>query len=112
LFQLKSLYRFDGHSISYAVISLHPRRHVIVKKISKYFAMPAVILGIVIPATVRADVALLNVPYDPTRELYQDYNTAFAKYWKAKTGQNVTLKQSHGGSGRQARAITALRRMS
>ncbi|HEY8118233.1 MAG TPA: sulfate ABC transporter substrate-binding protein [Methylophilaceae bacterium] len=52
-----------------------------------------------------ADVTLLNVSYDPTRELYQDYNAAFAKYWKAKTGDNVTVKASHGGSGKQARAI-------
>ncbi|OAJ70945.1 ABC transporter permease [Methylobacillus sp. MM3] len=52
-----------------------------------------------------ADVTLLNVSYDPTRELYQDYNAAFAKYWKGKTGDNVTIKQSHGGSGKQARAI-------
>ena len=43
--------------------------------------------------------------YDPTRELYDDYNAAFAKYWKAKTGQEVTVKQSHGGSGKQARAV-------
>src|SRR6266487_230167 len=50
-------------------------------------------------------VTLLNVSYDPTRELYQDYNAAFAKYWKAKTGQNVTVNQSHGGSGKQARAV-------
>ena len=52
-----------------------------------------------------ADVNLLNVSYDPTRELYQDFNTAFAKYWKAKTGDNVTINQSHGGSGKQARGI-------
>lgn len=52
-----------------------------------------------------AEVTLLNVSYDPTRELYQDYNAAFAKYWKGKTGDNVTIKQSHGGSGKQARAI-------
>jgi len=50
-------------------------------------------------------VTLLNVSYDPTRELYQDYNAAFAKYWKAKTGQNVTIQQSHGGSSKQARAV-------
>ena len=48
---------------------------------------------------------LLNVSYDPTRELYTEYNTAFAKYWKAKSGQTVTVKQSHGGSGKQARAV-------
>jgi sulfate transport system substrate-binding protein len=52
-----------------------------------------------------ADVSLLNVSYDPTRELYQDFNAAFAKHWKAKTGDNVTFKQSHGGSGKQARAV-------
>lgn len=52
-----------------------------------------------------ADITLLNVSYDPTRELYQDYNAEFAKYWKAKTGDNITIKASHGGSGKQARAI-------
>jgi len=52
-----------------------------------------------------ADVTLLNVSYDPTRELYQDFNAAFAKQWKAKTGETVTVKQSHGGSGKQARAV-------
>jgi sulfate transport system substrate-binding protein len=50
-------------------------------------------------------VTLLNVSYDPTRELYVDYNQAFAAYWKGKTGQDVTIKQSHGGSGKQARSI-------
>ena len=50
-------------------------------------------------------VTLLNVSYDPTRELYVDINQAFAKQWKARTGQDVTIKQSHGGSGRQARSI-------
>jgi sulfate/thiosulfate transport system substrate-binding protein len=48
---------------------------------------------------------LLNASYDPTRELYQDFNAAFVKYWKAKTGQTVGIKQSHGGSGGQARAV-------
>ncbi len=50
-------------------------------------------------------VTLLNVSYDPTRELYQDYNTAFAKYWKSKSGQTVEIQQSHGGSSKQARAV-------
>ncbi len=50
-------------------------------------------------------VTLLNVSYDPTRELYQEYNTAFTKYWKEKTGQDVTVQQSHGGSGSQARTV-------
>ncbi|PKO63771.1 MAG: hypothetical protein CVU22_26770, partial [Betaproteobacteria bacterium HGW-Betaproteobacteria-16] len=52
-----------------------------------------------------ADVTLLNVSYDPTRELYVDFNKAFAAHWKAKTGDNVTIKQSHGGAGKQARAV-------
>ena len=51
------------------------------------------------------DITLLNVSYDPTRELYQDYNAAFAKYWQAKTGDKVSVKQSHGGSGKQARSV-------
>lgn len=55
--------------------------------------------------TSAAEISLLNVSYDPTRELYQDFNEAFAKYWQAKTGDNVTIKASHGGSGKQARAI-------
>jgi sulfate/thiosulfate transport system substrate-binding protein len=65
------------------------------------------ILGAVIllSAAARADVTLLNVSYDPTRELYQEINTAFAKHWKAKTGEKVTVQQSHGGSGKQARSV-------
>ena len=52
-----------------------------------------------------ADTSILNVSYDPTRELYQDFNAAFAKHWKAKTGEQLTIKASHGGSGKQARAV-------
>jgi sulfate/thiosulfate transport system substrate-binding protein len=52
-----------------------------------------------------AEVTLLNASYDPTRELYVDYNAAFAKYWKAKTGDDVKVNQSHGGSGKQARSV-------
>ncbi len=55
--------------------------------------------------SVRADTQLLNVSYDPTRELYQDFNAAFARYWKAKTGEALTVRQSHGGSSSQARAV-------
>jgi sulfate/thiosulfate transport system substrate-binding protein len=51
------------------------------------------------------DIELLNVSYDPTRELYAEYNVAFASYWKAKTGDTVAIKQSHGGSGKQARSV-------
>ena len=50
-------------------------------------------------------MTLLNVSYDPTRELYQQYDAAFARYWKGKTGDTVTVKQSHGGSGKQARSV-------
>ncbi len=53
----------------------------------------------------HADVTLLNVSYDPTRELYQDYNQAFARNWLARTGEKVIIKQSHGGSGKQGRAV-------
>ena len=56
-------------------------------------------------SSAHADVTLLNVSYDPTRELYQDFNAAFAKEWKAKANETVTINQSHGGSGKQARAV-------
>ena len=52
-----------------------------------------------------AEINLLNVSYDPTREFYKDYNELFAKYWKEKTGDTVNVKQSHGGGGKQARAV-------
>lgn len=52
-----------------------------------------------------ADTTLLNVSYDPTRELYREFNDAFSKYWKEKTGETVTIQTSHGGSGKQARAV-------
>lgn len=68
------------------------------------FSMGAVMAVAAVAAHAQA-VSLLNVSYDPTRELYVDYNTAFVKYWKAKTGQDVSIKQSHGGSGKQARSI-------
>ena len=56
-------------------------------------------------AFAQQSITLLNVSYDPTRELYAEYNPLFIKHWKAKTGQDVTIKQSHGGSGKQARGI-------
>ncbi|PYI56174.1 sulfate ABC transporter substrate-binding protein [Paenibacillus flagellatus] len=55
--------------------------------------------------TPKPPVELLNVSYDPTRELYEEYNKAFSKYWEGKTGQKVTVKQSHGGSGSQGRSV-------
>ena len=57
------------------------------------------------PLTLHGQTTLLNASYDPTRELYQEFNAAFARFWKAKTGQTVTIRQSHGGSGAQARAV-------
>lgn len=69
-------------------------------------ALGAAGLATVKPALAQpAAVTLLNVSYDPTRELYVEFNQAFARHWKAKTGQDVTIKQSHGGSGKQARSI-------
>ncbi len=65
----------------------------------------AALFSQVVPLAHAADISLLNVSYDPTRELYADYNKAFAKYWKAKTGDNVTIKASHGGSGKQGRSV-------
>jgi sulfate transport system substrate-binding protein len=56
-------------------------------------------------AAAAKEIKLLNVSYDPTRELYQEYNAAFAKYWKAKTGDDVVIVQSHGGSGKQAMSV-------
>ena len=72
-------------------------------KLSKVLATLLVSLGLAGQAS--AATTLLNVSYDPTRELYQEYNPLFASYWKAKTGEEVTFKQSHGGSGKQARAV-------
>src|SRR5687768_8872435 len=53
----------------------------------------------------QADTVLLNVSYDPTREFYKEFNDAFAADWQAKTGEAVTIQMSHGGSGKQARAV-------
>ncbi len=75
------------------------RRHFI--KLS----LAVVLAGSVLPSHAQSAVTLLNVSYDPTRELYVEYNAAFAKHWKAKTGQDVSIKQSHGGSGKQARSV-------
>ncbi len=65
----------------------------------------ALAIGVVGASAAFAQVTLLNVSYDPTRELYQEFNQAFAKHWKAKTGETVVIRQSHGGSGRQARSV-------
>ncbi|GAT35348.1 sulfate transport system substrate-binding protein [Terrimicrobium sacchariphilum] len=68
-------------------------------------AVPILALAAGLSAGIAKDITLLNVSYDPTRELYDQYNAAFAKYWQGKTGDTVKVDQSHGGSGKQARAI-------
>jgi sulfate/thiosulfate-binding protein len=65
----------------------------------------ALLAVVLLASTAHAAVSLLNVSYDPTRELYQDVNAAFARHWKEKTGETVTVRQSHGGSGKQARSV-------
>ena len=70
-----------------------------------FLTLTLLILAILAPLGAYAGVELLNVSYDPTRELYQDFNSAFAKYWQARPAQKVTIKASHGGSGKQARAV-------
>jgi sulfate/thiosulfate-binding protein len=74
---------------------------------ARHFLRTIAAVALTAAATLVAakDITLLNVSYDPTRELYQDYNAAFAKYWLAKTGDKVAVKQSHGGSGKQARSV-------
>ena len=61
--------------------------------------------SLIIGGNAWADKTILNVSYDPTRELYQEFNGAFAKYWEQKAKERVTIKQSHGGSGKQARSV-------
>src|SRR5882672_12543285 len=78
-------------------IRMHTFRHTI--------RVAALLAGLGAFGASAAAQSLLNVSYDPTRELYQDFNAAFVKYWQAKTGQTVTIRQSHGGSGGQARAV-------
>ena len=67
--------------------------------------LSALLAVVAVSGAFAKDIQLLNVSYDPTRELYVEYNAAFANYWKAKTGDTVTVKQSHGGSGKQARSV-------
>ncbi len=75
-------------------------------KLTRTIKQALLITSLLLPLSgLSAEVSLLNVSYDPTRELYQDFNAAFTKHWQAKTGDSVTIKQSHGGSGKQARSV-------
>jgi sulfate transport system substrate-binding protein len=65
----------------------------------------ALLVSLIISSNASADRVLLNVSYDPTRELYQEFNASFIKQWQAKTGEKVAVRQSHGGSGKQARSV-------
>ena len=78
------------------------RRHFI--KFPFAAALSSALALTALPALAQS-VTLLNVSYDPTRELYVQFNQAFAKHWKTQTGQDVTFQQSHGGSGKQARSV-------
>jgi ABC-type sulfate transport system substrate-binding protein len=75
----------------------------IVQIISKSAAVIAV--SLLASSAFAKDITLLNVSYDPTRELYREFNAAFAKHWQEKTGDKVSIDQSHGGSGAQSRAV-------
>jgi sulfate/thiosulfate transport system substrate-binding protein len=89
------MYRVRGWSRSAARVALGALATALLSSCNGQFAAPAS----------GARVTLLNVSYDPTRELYVEFNAAFARYWKAKTGQEVRVDQSHGGSGKQARSV-------
>lgn len=74
-------------------------------KLNYLLKVVLVTLGLLASHTAWAERTLLNVSYDPTRELYQDFNKAFVQYWKDKTGEDVAIQQSHGGAGKQTRAV-------
>ena len=71
----------------------------------RYLSLSLAVFGLLLTGEVHAQKSLLNVSYDPTRELYKEFNPAFIKHWRAKTGESVSFKQAHGGSGAQARAV-------
>src|SRR6185369_137867 len=70
-----------------------------------YFTATVLSLGLAGIGSASAETTLLNVSYDPTRELYKAYNAAFAAHWKKETGEDVKIEASHGGSGKQARSV-------
>src|SRR5262245_50485421 len=71
----------------------------------RFLTLVLTAIGFFLSGEARAQKTLLNVSYDPTRELYRELNPAFSKYWQAKSGDAVTFRQAHGGSGSQARAV-------
>src|ERR671922_2695336 len=75
------------------------------RKSIRLLASAVIALGALTAAASAADLTLLNVSYDPTRELYAELNAAFAAKWEAEKGQSIEIKQSHGGSGKQARSV-------
>lgn len=74
-------------------------------KLKPWLTTCLLIGGLLAGGSASAGRTLLNVSYDPTRELYQEFNAAFVKHWQTKTGEKVAIKQSHGGSGKQARSV-------
>ena len=84
----------------------HPFKAVIQISPEIVLASVAIFLATIAPVKAYADTTLLNVSYDVTREFYKDFNPSFIQYWKQKTGETVTINQSHGGSSKQARAVT------
>lgn len=83
----------------------HSKLWAVRPKVSHLAGIALAAVALAGPAAQAAEVSLLNVSYDPTRELYEEYNKSFAAYWQDKTGDKVTIKQSHGGSGKQARTV-------
>ncbi len=75
------------------------------KSLTRLWVVAGLLAGAALPLAAQKPVTLLNVSYDPTREFYAEYNQAFGAYWKGKTGQEITFRQSHGGSGKQARSV-------
>ena len=74
-------------------------------KVKEWMQLSLLLIGAFACSKSPSEIVLLNVSYDPTRELYQEYNEAFQAYWRKKTGQNVGINLSHGGSGKQARSV-------
>src|SRR5690606_8689314 len=86
-------------------IPSHPMKIGILHKLPGSRLLLASLASLVVASANAKTIELLNVSYDPTREFYAEYNNAFVKYWKEKTGQDVKVDQSHGGSSKQARAV-------